>query len=519
MLELTGNYLTLEQIEEVAISGRQVGISTDSILRMNASRKVVDRIVAKGIPVYGVSTGFGRLCDVSIPLPHLEALQQNLVRSHCCGVGTPLSVPETRAMMLLRANVLAKGYSGARPNIALALCDLLNHGICPEVPSRGSVGASGDLAPLAHVALCLMGEGFCREDGIRIPSSIALERAGLRPIKLAAKEGLSLINGTQALTAVGALAVVRAQRLVMLADQIGAMTVEALAGVHSAFDERIHAVRPHRGQIESATHMRSLLVDSEILTWRNQKNKRVQDAYSLRCIPQVHGAVRDVFSHVRSLVETECNSATDNPLVFENGEVLSGGNFHGAPLAMGFDYAAIATTDLAGISERRVERLVNPDLSEGLPPFLSPEAGLGSGMMIAHVTVVGLLNEMKVLCSPASVDNLPTSGGTEDHVSMGMTAALKFQKIVDSAEHCLAIEMMCAAEGLEYRRPMKPGAGVASLYEQVREHVAPLRSDRVLSEDIKNLAHEISLGRFNTPRELRPSFELAEIASAARMAV
>ncbi|AIE86778.1 histidine ammonia-lyase [Fimbriimonas ginsengisoli] len=496
MVQLAGQSLVLEAIEAVSRNGQQVGLTDDAVSRMSASRQAVEKIVSDRVPVYGISTGFGRLCDVSIPLPQLEQLQLNLVRSHCCGLGEPLSEPETRAMMLLRANVLALGYSGARPAVAQALCDLLNHRITPHVPSKGSVGASGDLAPLAHVAQCLIGEGWCRHEGVRKPAAEALSAAGLSPLKLGPKEGLSLINGTQALTAVGALMTLRAERLVRLADAVGAMTVEALAGVHAAFDSRIHSARPHPGQGESAAQLRAMLEESEIMPWRTERNSRVQDAYSLRCMPQVHGAVRGVINHVRSIVEIETGSATDNPLVFDDGTVVSGGNFHGAPLAMAYDYAAIALTDLVGISERRVERMINPDLSEGLPPFLSPEAGLGSGFMIAHVTVVALLNEMKVLSSPASIDNLPTSAGTEDHVSMGMTAALKLRTIVENAERCLAIELIAAAEGLEYRMPLQPGTGVLAMYRKLREMVPPLMADRALSEDIERVASEIAAGSF-----------------------
>lgn len=513
MFELNGECLPLEHIEAVAVAGRRVILSSEARAKMTATRNVVDRIVGTGLPVYGISTGLGRLCNVSIPLPQLEQLQLNLVRSHCCGVGELLPEAETRAMILLRASVLAMGYSGVRPEVAAALCDLLNRGITPEVPSKGSVGASGDLAPLAHMALLLIGEGWCQYQGKRQKASEALKAAGLKPIRLGPKEGLALINGTQALTAVGALAVLRASRLVRLADAIGAMSVEALAGVHSAFDSRIHSVRPHPGQAATAAQLRAMLKDSEILRWREERNDRVQDAYSLRCMPQVHGAVRGVLTHVRSVVETECRSATDNPMVFEDGTVLSGGNFHGAPLAMAFDYAAIALTDLASISERRIERMVNPDLSEGLPPFLSPEAGLGSGFMIAHVTAVALLNEMKGLATPASIDNLPTSGGTEDHVSMGMTSAVKLRNVVENAERCLAIELMIAAEGLEYRRPLKPGTGVLALHRRVREIVSPLLGDRVLSEDIERLFREVASGRLldQIPEEAIDAESLGQI--------
>ncbi len=465
---------------------------------MEASRRIVEQIVSDGRIVYGVNTGFGKLADVHIPPEELSALQLNLVRSTSCGVGPPLSIAETRAMMLLRANVLAKGYSGARPVIAETLLLLLERGVHPLIPEQGSVGASGDLAPLAHLALSLIGEGEVVYQNERMSSSAALQSADIEPIQLQAKEGLALLNGTQAMVAVGGLALHRAQRLVRLADVAGAMTLEALRGTPAAFDERIQAARPHQGQIEAAAHLRALLRDSEIRASHIENDPRVQDAYSLRCMPQVHGAVCGALQHVREIIETETGSATDNPLVFvETGDLISGGNFHGAPLSLCLDYAAIALTDLGGISERRVDRLVNPDLNEGLPPFLCAHAGTSSGFMIAQVTAVALLSECKVLAHPASVDNLPTSGGKEDHVSMGMTAAIKLRRIVDNLEHIIAIELMAAAEGLEYRAPLRPGRGVRRAFEIVRQHVPRLQGDRALSSDIQSLAQVIREGAFD----------------------
>ena len=401
-------------------------------------------------------------------------------------------------MLLLRPNVLARGYSGARPEVVDTLIAMLEKGVTPVIPEKGSVGASGDLAPLAHLALVVIGEGEAFYGGDRLSGADALQRAGIQPIQLEAKEGLALLNGTQAMSAVGGLALYRAVRLAHLADLAGAMTLEALRGTPVPFDERLHEARPHPGQIEAAAHLRELLRDSEIRESHRRDDPRVQDAYSLRCMPQVHGAVRDALRHARAVVETETGSVTDNPIVFaETDEVLSGGNFHGAPVAAVLDYAAIALTDLASISERRTERLVNPDLNEGLPPFLTTDPGTSSGYMIAQVTAVALLNEMKILAHPASVDNLPTSGGKEDHVSMGMTAATKLRTIVENAEYVIAIELLAAAEGLEYRAPLLPGVGVRRGYEIVRRRVSRLTEDRALSDDIEKIAGAIRDGDFD----------------------
>jgi histidine ammonia-lyase len=413
-------------------------------------------------------------------------------------VGRPLSEPEVRAMMLLRANVLTLGLSGVRLEVIALLVEMLNCRVWPVIPEKGSVGASGDLAPLAHLALGLLGEGDAFFETTRMPAAEALKKAGLKPTDLQAKEGLALLNGTQAMHAVGGLALWRAQRLARVADVAGAMTLEALKGTPVAFDARIHRARPHPGQRAVARHLRELLSDSEIRRSHETGDPRVQDAYSLRCMPQVHGAVRGAFDHCEEVLAVESASATDNPLVFaENGDVLSGGNFHGAPLALALDYAAIALTDLMSISERRIERLTNPDTNEGLPAFLAQNPGMQSGFMIPHVVAVALLNEAKVLAHPASIDNLPTSAGKEDHVSMGMTAALKLRTIVENAEHLLAIELLAAAEGLEFRRPLKAGAGVERAFDRLRRVAPRVEEDRVLAPDIEQVAAAIRAGHFN----------------------
>jgi histidine ammonia-lyase len=500
ILELDGSSLSLEEIASVALNNRPVAIAAHAYPRIQASRAAVENIVASGATAYGINTGFGKLSDVRIGPDQLEALQRNLVRSHACGIGEPLPEDEVRAMLLLRANVLAKGLSGVRPVVADTLVAMLNHRIHPVIPARGSVGASGDLAPLAHLALALIGEGDVFFAGRQVPAATAFKQAGLNPLTLAAKEGLALLNGTQAMAGVGGLAIKRALRVVELFDLAGAMSLEALLGTPAAFDARIHQSRPHSGQISAAKHLRDLLANSEIRESHRHGDPRVQDAYCLRCMPQVHGAVRGALAHVREVIEVETGSATDNPLIFDTengGEILSGGNFHGAPLAMALDYAAIALTDLMSISERRIDRLINPDINEGLPAFLSPDAGVSSGLMIAHVAAAALLNEAKVLSHPSSVDSVPTSGGKEDHVSMGMTGALKLRQVISNAEHVLAIELICAAQGLEYRLPLKPAPRVAGAATLIRETVAPLREDRVLSGEIARLAQQIREGKFD----------------------
>jgi histidine ammonia-lyase len=504
-LFLDGQALTLAEIEAVSLNARPVGIAAAALERVRASRKLIEGILAAGQTVYGVNTGFGKLSDVRIPSDKLAQLQTNLVRSHAGGVGQPLAEGESRAMLLLRANVLAKGFSGCRTDVVELLVALLNAGVHPVIPEKGSVGASGDLAPLAHLALVAIGEGEAFYQGERMAGGEALRRAGLQPITLAAKEGLALLNGTQAMTAVGALAVARGLRVAKLADVAGAMALEALMGTPAAFDARIHEARPHAGQLAAAQHLLRLLDGSEIREAHREHDSRVQDAYCLRCMPQVHGAVRDVLGHVRGVLEIEAGSATDNPLVFPDkasseeagGAVISGGNFHGAPLAYAFDYAAIALTDLAGITERRIDRLLNPDINEGLPAFLSPDPGLSSGFMIAQIVSAALINECQVLSHPSSTGSIPTDGGKEDHVSMGMTGAIKLRQIVEHAERIAGIELMCAAQGLEFRRPLKSGAKVEQAYEGVRGVVTRLEQDRVLSTDIDAMAAAVRRGVFD----------------------
>lgn len=504
-LILDGQPLTLAEIESVALANGPVSVAHSALSRARTSRACIEKILATGETVYGVNTGFGKLSDVRIAPDKLAELQVNLVRSHAGGVGNPLSEAESRAMLLLRANVLAKGFSGVRPVLLELLIELLNAGVHPVIPEKGSVGASGDLAPLAHLALVLIGEGEAFYRGNRMGGGEALHRAELQPLQLSAKEGLALLNGTQAMTAVGALAIARAQRVVRLADLAGAMSLEALMGTPTAFDERIHLARPHAGQVASAAHLVRLLEGSEIRESHREHDPRVQDAYCLRCMPQVHGAVRDVLAHLAGVLEIETGSATDNPLIFPEtfteggnlGVVLSGGNFHGAPLAYAFDYACLALTDLCGITERRVDRLLNPDINEGLPAFLSSDPGLSSGFMIAQIVAAALINECQVLSHPSSTGNIPTDGGKEDHVSMGMTGALKLRQIVEHAERILAIELMCAAQGLEYRKPLRPSKEIERAHRAVRDIIPRLEKDRVLAPDIDALSAAIKAGQFD----------------------
>ena len=501
-MQLNGQRLTLAEIAAVAFGNDKVEISAAARPRILASRKVIDEIIERDTVVYGVNTGFGKLADVRVPHNELRELQLNLVRSHACGIGRPLSEPEVRAMMLLRANVLTFGFSGIRLEIVEMLCEMLNRGLHPVIPEKGSVGASGDLAPLAHLALSLIGEGETFFEGERLEGAEALRRAKLKPAQLEAKEGLALLNGTQAMHAVGGLSVLRGKRLARVADVAGAMTLEALKGTPAAFDPRLQEARPHPGQKAVAEHLLFLLKGSEIRKSHLKNDPRVQDAYSLRCMPQVHGAIRGALTHCEDVLLIESGSATDNPLVFiESGDVISGGNFHGAPLALGLDYAAIAVTDLMSISERRIERLVNPDLSEGLPAFLARHPGTQSGFMIAHVAAAALLTEARVLAHPASIDNVPTSAGKEDHVSMGMTSALKLRSIVDLAENLLAIELLAGAEGLEHRRPLKAGTGVERAFAAVRKIAPSLTQDRSLSRDIARVAEAIQRGDFDSGHE------------------
>ncbi|MGN6106172.1 MAG: histidine ammonia-lyase [Kofleriaceae bacterium] len=489
-LHLGDDPLTLEAIAEVARGGRRVEIGERALAAMVRARQVVDRVVAGGDAapaVYGVNTGFGALAEVRISSAEVTRLQQNLVRSHAAGVGQPLPREAVRAMMLLRAAVLATGRSGARPVCCQRLCELLAAGVHPVIPARGSVGASGDLAPLAHLALGMMGEGDAEYQGETMPAAEALRRAGLSPLVLEAKEGLTLLNGTQHMTAIGGLALHDADATCRIADLAGALSLEALKGTARAFDERVVGARPHPGQIAVGAVLRELLAGSEIAESHKDCGK-VQDPYSLRCMPQVHGASRDVLAFARSVLEREAASSTDNPLVFVDGpegdEMISGGNFHGQPVALALDAAAIAVAELANISERRIEQLVNPHLSSGLPAFLAPDSGLNSGFMIAQVSAAALVSENKVLAHPASVDSIPSSAGREDHVSMGATAALKLAMIHDHVRTVLAIELLCAAQGLDLRRPLRSTPRLEAAHAAIRARVPAMMTDRPLAPDI-----------------------------------
>jgi len=489
---IDGDSLTVEQVEAVASDRVRVSIAPKARQRAAATRGVVERLVANGSVAYGVTTGFGKLSEVAIPPNRLAELQVNLVRSHASGVGDLLPEREVRAMMLLRANVIAKGYSGARIHLAELLVGMLNAGLYPPVPEQGSVGASGDLAPLAHLALSLIGEGTLRQGDKHGPADGVLRSVGLSPLTLASKEGLTLINGTQAHTAIAALALLDAQRLWRVAHVAGAMSLEALLGTPVAFDERIQAARGQIGQSVSAAYLRDLLAESEIRESHRYNDPRVQDAYALRCMPQVHGPVLDALMFAGGVIGRELNAATDNPLVFETGDLLSGGNFHGQSVAMALDFLAIALTNLATIAERRIDRLVNPDLNQGLPPFLARDAGVNSGFMMAQVTAAALASECKVLSHPASVDTIPTDGNKEDVVPMAMAAAWKLRRVVKNVRYVLAVELMCGAQGLDCRAPLKPGRGVVRGHEAVRRLVAPLDQDRSLSPDIERLAAAIA---------------------------
>jgi histidine ammonia-lyase len=497
---IDGYSLTIDGVAAVAVHRAPVRLAEPARARAMTTRRVVEALVADNAVAYGVTTGFGKLSEIAIPPDRLAELQVNLVRSHAAGVGPLLPEPEVRGMMLLRANVIAKGYSGARPELAMLLADMLNAGIHPVVPEQGSVGASGDLAPLAHLALAMIGEGTVTCNGRVLAAVDALHDAGLVPAVLGPKEGLTLINGTQAHTAIAALALVDAHRLWRVAHIAGAMSLEALLGTPVAFDPRIQEARGQLGQAASAALLRELLADSEIRESHRHGDPRVQDAYALRCMPQVHGPALDAIDFAAGLVSRELNAATDNPLVFADGDLLSGGNFHGQAVAMALDVLAIALTNLATISERRIDRLVHPDLNQGLPPFLTRDAGVNSGFMMAQVTAASLASECKVLSHPASVDTIPTDGSKEDVVPMAMGAAWKVRRIVSNVRYILAIELMCAAQGLDYRAPLAPGRGVAAAHRAVRERVPPLERDRVLSPDIERLAEAIALDAFT----LRP---------------
>jgi histidine ammonia-lyase len=496
----------MTEVRDVVFSRRPVTLTPDARTAVERARELVDNLVVKGRVAYAITTGVGQLSEVRIPPEQVRELQVNLVRSHAVGVGEPLDEHTVRAMILLRANSLAKGFSGVRPQIIDMLCEMLNRGVHPVVPSQGSVGASGDLAPLAHLCSTLIGEGEAVFEGVRMQSAEALKRAEIQPIRLEAKEAISLINGTQAMLAVGSVALLESEILVDSADVIGALSIDALKGTIVAMDDRIHKVRPHPGQIKSAANIRKMLSGEDTIRDSHRECGRVQDAYSLRCIPQVHGAVRDTLAHYRGVFEIEMNSAVDNPLVFRklkkagdsdepSGDIISGGNFHGEPVAFALDFLGIALSALAGISERRIERMVNPTLSEGLPPFLAPGAGLHSGFMMAQVTAAALASENKVLAHPASVDSITTSGNKEDYVSMGMTAANKLIKIIRNTRNVLAIEALAAAQAVDFLAPLKSSPRGQRAHAAIREVSPMMTHDRSLAPDFARVAAMIASGK------------------------
>jgi histidine ammonia-lyase len=494
---LDGASLSIDDVYAVAVNNARVELLSIARERMMATRNVISGIVERNEVVYGVTTGFGKLSEVAIPPDRLAELQVNLVRSHSAGVGPLLPEREVRAMMLLRANVLAKGFSGGRPELVDLLVGMLNAGIHPPVHEQGSVGASGDLAPLAALGVALIGEGDLIKRGEPPrPALDVLRDNGLAPVKLEPKEGITLINGTQAHTAIAALAVHDAIELWNVAHIAGAMSLDALLGTPVAFDARIHDARGQKGQSQSAALLRDLLAESEIRESHRHGDPRVQDPYCLRCMPQVHGPVRDALDWIASTVSRELNAATDNPLVFENGETLSGGNFHGQAVGLALDVLAIIMTNLATIAERRIDRLVHPDFNQGLPPFLVNEAGVNSGFMMAQVTAAAIASECKVLSHPATVDTIPTDGNREDVVPMSMGAAWKARRVIDNVRNVLAIELMCAAQGLDFRQPLKSGRGALNAHRLVRQMVRPLEADRVLTPDIETISNAIAQGSF-----------------------
>ncbi len=492
-ITLTGDSLTIDHVVAVARGGAEASIDPAAADRAERSRAVVQEVLEAGEPVYGVNTGFGKLANVRIPVEQIVELQRNLIVSHTAGVGDPLPVDVVRAIMLLRANVLLMPTSGVRPILAQCLVDMLNAGIHPTVPEQGSVGASGDLAPLAHIGLAVIGEGEVHVTGKgkretrKVSASEALRAAGIEPVEFQAKEGLAFINGTQAQSAILALSIRDARNLWRTAVGAAAMSLDALMGTPVPFDERIHRSRPHPGQSHAAKLLRELLADSEIRDSHRDDDPRVQDAYSLRCTPQIVGPVYDAIEHAGRVVDIELNAATDNPLVFGK-EMLSGGNFHGQAVALALDILGIALVTLAGVSERRLDRLMNADLSQGLPPFLSPHAGLHSGFMMVQVTAAALVAESRTLATPASVQSIPTEANQEDFVPMGMAAAVKVRRILANARRTVACELLAAAQGLEFRRPLSSGRGVERLCERVRELVPPLTVDRPLTPDIEKVA-------------------------------
>jgi histidine ammonia-lyase len=500
---LSGNDLTFSQLYDVALGGEQVQLTASAIERMSASRAVVDRLVASGEAAYGINTGFGKLASVRISTEQVRQLQVNLVRSHGCGVGAPLSEPETRAMMLLRANALAKGLSGVRPLVVETLCKMLNAKVHPVIPSQGSVGASGDLAPLAHLAQVVIGEGRAMFHGETLPGGEAMKCAGITPVALEAKEGLSLLNGTQGMLALLSLALREADNLVNTADVAASLSLDALRGSPGAFDARIMHARAYAGAATTARNLAHLNEGSQIRESHraSEKDPRVQDAYSLRCTPQVHGAVRDSLAQAREMAAVELNSATDNPLVFvrdaKSGDIISGGNFHGQPLAMAADQVAIAIATLSGIVERRIEQMTNP-LTSMLPAFLTPEPGLNSGFMIAQVTAAALTSENKAQATPHSVDSISTSGNQEDYVSMGMSGARRLGRMLENLRHTIAIELLCACQGIDLLAPLQTGTLARRAYASVRAKSHMLSEDRPLAPDIEAVAELVADGAFSS---------------------
>ena len=492
-VHLDGEKLTLEQVQEVSEGKARIRIHPSVKDKVKNSRDFVEKALRQGEKIYGVTTGFGMLCDQLINLPQIEELQRNLIRSHSVGVGPFFDVATTRAIMVLRANVIAKGYSGVRLEVLRRLGEMVNKGVHPLIPEQGSVGASGDLAPLAHLSSVLIGEGEAIYRGKRMPGKKAMKKAGIPLVTLKAKEGLSLINGTQVMSAIGLMALLRAERLCKVADIVGACTLDALKGTFSAFDPDIQRVRPFPGQLAVARNFQKLGKYDPIAE-SHKSCPKVQDAYSIRCMPQVHGAVRDALGYVRRTLEVEVNSATDNPLIFaERGKILNCGNFHGEPVAFALDLLGIVVAELGSISERRIEKLINPALS-GLPPFLTQQGGHHSGLMMVQVSAASLVSENKVLAHPASVDSIPTSADKEDHVSMGTIAARKARDIVRNVEQILAMELLCATQGLEFLLPLHPGRGIHEAYKGVREKVPPIKGDRRFSEDIRKIHSLIESG-------------------------
>ena len=491
-LVLDGESLTLESLATVLDPATQIRVASACRKNVQKSREVIDKAVRDKKQVYGITTGFGALSDVVISREKGRQLQKNILMSHAAGVGNPFPDEIVRLILALMINSKAKGYSGLRWTILQTLVELFNRGVIPQIPEKGSVGASGDLAPLAHLSLVLIGRGKARFKGRLMSGAGALRRAEIDPVTLAEGEGLALVNGTQVMTAIGAWTLHKAAKLAKLADVSASMSLEVLLGTNTQFHKKIHRVRPHKGQIQSAANMRLITDDSEIITSHKDCN-RIQDAYSLRCSPQVHGASRDTIQFARQTIETEINSATENPLVFPDGQILSGGNFHGQPIALALDHLAVALAELANISERRIERMVNPDLS-GLPSFLIKEGGLNSGFMIAQYTAAALVSENKVLAHPASVDSIPTSANKEDHVSMGTIAARKAREILGNLKHVIAIELLCAAQGLDLLTNLKPGKGTLMAYKVLRRHVSHMKKDRELSPDIETVAGIIDNG-------------------------